>query len=130
LSFAVVKTFDTVASGAARSKPWNAPGITNNSVGTVASISRRAYRFDHTGFLTIDNPLHYGKNHVDWLAGTQYNLTPDKMVYATVSTGFRSDGAQPRPFVPAQLQSYPSEKIKAYEAISSNTTCEPTSRHS
>jgi iron complex outermembrane recepter protein len=76
---------------------------------------QKTYTFDHTGFLTIATPLRYGKNHVDWLAGVDYKLTDDKMVYATVSTGFRSDGAEPRPFVAAQLQSIPSETITAYE---------------
>jgi iron complex outermembrane receptor protein len=75
----------------------------------------KEYTFDHTGFLTIAEPLRYGKNHFDWKVGLDYKLAGDRMLYGMVSTGFRSDGAQPRPFVPAQLREVTGEEITAYE---------------
>ena len=45
-----------------------------------------------------------------------YRFNPAAMVYGTVSTGFRSDGAQPRPFTPGQQQvPVPAEELIAYE---------------
>jgi iron complex outermembrane receptor protein len=75
----------------------------------------KTYTFDHTNFLTIATPLNYGTTHVDWKASLDYKFTADQMVYAMVSTGFRSDGAQPRPWTAAQLLPVPGERIRAYE---------------
>ena len=44
-----------------------------------------------------------------------YKVTDSAMVYAMVSTGFRSDGAQPRPWAPNQLLPVSKEEITAYE---------------
>ncbi len=75
----------------------------------------KEYVFDNTGLLTIGEPLTYGTDHKDWKLSLDYQFTPDIMVYAMASTGFRSEGANPRPFYPAQLQDVPGEEILAYE---------------
>ena len=51
----------------------------------------------------------------DWRAGVQYQITDDKMVYFSYSTGYRTGGTNSRPFTPAQLDSYGPENLKSYE---------------
>lgn len=51
----------------------------------------------------------------DWRAGVQYQITDDKMVYFSYSTGYRTGGTNSRPFSPAQLDSYGPETLKSYE---------------
>jgi iron complex outermembrane recepter protein len=75
----------------------------------------KTFDFDHSPFLKIPIPLNYGSKHFDWKAAVDFKLSENKMVYGSVSTGFRSDGAQPRPFVASQLTSVPMEEIIAYE---------------
>ncbi len=94
---------------------WNITNKLSINGGVRWTDELKKYTFDHTGFLTVADPLHYGTTHVDWKGDIDYKIADDKMVYATVSTGFRSDGAQPRPFVAAQLQPVEAEKIIAYE---------------
>ncbi len=76
----------------------------------------KSYKFDNTGLLTIDTPMVYGGSHKDWKLSVDYQFTEDIMGYVMASTGFRSEGANPRPFYPAQLQEISGEEILAYEA--------------
>ncbi len=75
----------------------------------------KTYKFDNTGLLTVATPLAYGQSHKDWKLALDYQFTEDIMGYVMASTGFRSEGANPRPFYPAQLQDIPGEEILAYE---------------
>jgi iron complex outermembrane recepter protein len=75
----------------------------------------KTFAFDHAPFLKLANALKYGSKHFDWKAALNFKLSESKMVYGSVSTGFRSDGAQPRPFVASQLTSVDMEEIIAYE---------------
>jgi iron complex outermembrane recepter protein len=52
----------------------------------------------------------------DYRLGVNYRFSPDLMVYAQVSTGFKGGGANPRPFVPDQLQPFGAETVTTYEA--------------
>ena len=65
--------------------------------------------------LTVPVPLEYGGSHFDWKLAVDYKLLDATMIYAMASTGFRSEGAQPRPFIPDQLLPVPGEEITAYE---------------
>ncbi|HXR92509.1 MAG TPA: TonB-dependent receptor [Steroidobacteraceae bacterium] len=77
---------------------------------------RKTYAFDHSPYLLIPGELHYGSNHFDWKLSTDYRFNDEVMVYSTISTGFRSDGAQPRPFTPGQQHvPTPAEKLISYE---------------
>ena len=58
---------------------------------------------------------HYSGDHVDWRANVDYQWTRDFMTYAEVSTGFKGGGVNPRPFVPAQVQPFDKETLRAYE---------------
>jgi len=77
---------------------------------------KKVYRFDHSPYLLVTTPLNYGSSHTDWKAGLDYRINEQVMVYASAATGFRSDGAQPRPFTPGQQkETVPAEELVAYE---------------
>ncbi|MEJ0035676.1 MAG: TonB-dependent receptor [Gammaproteobacteria bacterium] len=77
---------------------------------------KKTYAFDHAPYLIIPGELKYGSNHFDWKASMDYRFNPEAMVYGTVSTGFRSDGAQPRPFTQGQQRvPVPAEELTSYE---------------
>lgn len=76
----------------------------------------KTYAFDHSPYLIVPGELNYGSNHFDWKVSADYRFGPAAMLYGTVSTGFRSDGAQPRPFTPGQQRvPVPAEELTAYE---------------
>ncbi|MEO5706520.1 MAG: TonB-dependent receptor [Alteraurantiacibacter sp.] len=52
----------------------------------------------------------------DFRLGANYRFSPDLMVYAQVSTGFKGGGVNPRPFVPDQVQPFGAETVTTYEA--------------
>ena len=86
------------------------------TLGARYTDEKKTYKFDHTNFLTVPTPLDYGSNHFDWKVSLDYRFNPNLMAYGMVSTGFRSDGAQPRPFTPGQQQTpTTAEEITAYE---------------
>lgn len=75
----------------------------------------KIFAFDHNQLFTIAEPLEYGGKHWDWKWSLDYQFTEDIMAYATMATGFRSQGANPRPYTRAQLISTPDEEILMYE---------------
>lgn len=76
----------------------------------------KTYAFDHSPYLLVPGELEYGSSHFDWRFSADYRFSPEVMIYGTVSTGFRSDGAQPRPFTPGQQRvPVPAEELIAYE---------------
>ena len=72
---------------------------------------------DKTIYLAGDvSPVQRGRKSFDnfsWLASASYEVTDDVMVYARVSTGYRSGGLNPRAGV---INSFDPEKATAYEA--------------
>jgi iron complex outermembrane receptor protein len=77
---------------------------------------KKTYAFDHSPYLFIPGELKYGSNHFDWKVSADYRFSPAAMLYGNVSTGFRSDGAQPRPFTPGQQRvPVPAEELTSYE---------------
>ena len=85
------------------------------TAGGRVTHERKAYTFDHTGFLTIASPSISSTSRIDWKAGVDYKVNDLMMVYGQVSTGFRSAGFQPRPWTPGQLQPFPQEEVTSYE---------------
>jgi iron complex outermembrane receptor protein len=76
----------------------------------------KTYAFDHSPYLLVPGELEYGSSHFDWKLSADYRFGPAVMLYGAVSTGFRSDGAQPRPFTPGQQRiPVPAEELIAYE---------------
>ena len=75
----------------------------------------KTFAFDHTNLFQIAEPLKYGGKHYDWKLSLDYEFTDDIMGYITSATGFRSEGANPRPWTKAQLIPTPDEEILMYE---------------
>ena len=71
----------------------------------------KTFAFDHTGFFTIPDPLIYGRSRNDWKASLDYTFNDKVFGFLSVATGYRSDGANPRPFVPNQLLATPAEEL-------------------
>ncbi|MFC4254197.1 TonB-dependent receptor [Altererythrobacter xixiisoli] len=57
----------------------------------------------------------YDGDRVDYRLNLQYRWSEALMTYAQVSTGFKGGGINPRPFNPAQVQSFGAETLTAYE---------------
>jgi iron complex outermembrane receptor protein len=51
----------------------------------------------------------------DYRAGLSFDLSEDAMVYASVSTGYKAGGFNPRPVFPSQITSFDPETVRAYE---------------
>jgi iron complex outermembrane recepter protein len=54
-------------------------------------------------------------SHTDWKVSLGYKVTSDVLAYATVSTGFRGGGFDPRPFAVSQIEEFQPEKLTEYE---------------
>ncbi len=63
---------------------------------------------------------HTGYTHFDYRVGLQNQFTADFMGYATVSTGFRAGGFNPRPAAADQVVPYGPEKLINYEVGARN----------
>jgi iron complex outermembrane receptor protein len=59
---------------------------------------------------------HYDGDRVDYRVSVDYRWSPALMTYATVSTGFKGGGVNPRPFNVAQVQPFGQERLQAFEA--------------
>ena len=76
----------------------------------------KTYAFDHSPYLLVPGALEYGSQPHGLEAGCRLSLQPEVMVYISAATGFRSDGAQPRPFTPGQQRiPVPAEELTSYE---------------
>ncbi|OJU17131.1 MULTISPECIES: TonB-dependent receptor [unclassified Sphingomonas] len=59
---------------------------------------------------------HFKSQRTDWRVAADYRVSPELMLYAQVSTGYRAGGINPRPFYPSQVRPFSPETITAYEA--------------
>jgi iron complex outermembrane receptor protein len=57
----------------------------------------------------------YSGGRTDWRVDLDYRWTPELMTYASVSTGFKGGGSNPRPFVPDQVVPFGPETLTNYE---------------
>jgi len=57
----------------------------------------------------------YSASRVDWRGAIDYRFSPELLAYASVSTGFKGGGSNPRPFNASQLISFAPETLTAYE---------------
>ena len=81
------------------------------SGGVRSTDEDKTFGFDHTGFFTIADPLIYGQSRTDWKVSFDYTFNDNVFGFLSVATGYRSDGANPRPFVPNQLLATPAEEL-------------------
>lgn len=58
----------------------------------------------------------YKGDKLDWRGAAQYRFSDALMAYASVSTGFKGGGINPRPFFPDQVIPFDPETLRAYEA--------------
>ncbi len=61
------------------------------------------------------NTQSYSANRLDYRVAVDYRFSPEFLVYASVATGFKGGGTNPRPFNAAQLIAFNPEKVTAYE---------------
>ena len=57
----------------------------------------------------------YRAKRWDYRLAADYRFSPELMVYASFSTGFKGGGSNPRPFNAGQVISFQPEDLKAYE---------------
>jgi len=70
----------------------------------------------HVAFCGLNGTkAEYSGNHVDYRGVLQYKLTPDVMAYASIATGFKGGGVNPRPYYPDQARPFDPETLTAYE---------------
>jgi iron complex outermembrane receptor protein len=68
------------------------------------------------GIPPVLDQLNFKFTKTTWRANAEYHLDPDNMLYATVSTGFRSGGFNGGAFTNAALQgAFGPESVRAYE---------------
>jgi iron complex outermembrane receptor protein len=57
------------------------------------------------------------KGHrTDWRVESDVRITPEVFVYASVATGYKGGGVNPRPFFASQVQPFNPETLRTYEA--------------
>jgi iron complex outermembrane receptor protein len=57
----------------------------------------------------------FAGSKVDYRANVDYRWSDEVMTYASVSTGFKGGGTNPRPFEPSQVVPFATESLTAYE---------------
>ena len=88
------------------------------------SVENRSYTFEHNyTYETVpEAPLvppgsigQFSYPRSDARAELGYQWTPDIMTYASVSTGFKAGGINPRPYAAQQVYAFKPEDLTAYE---------------
>ena len=70
----------------------------------------------HAGFCGMNGAEGvYEGDNIDWRAVVQYQWNPELMTYASIATGFKGGGVNPRPYTPAQGYPFGPENLTAYE---------------
>ena len=70
----------------------------------------------HVAFCGLNGAQgNYSGNNVDYRGILQYQWTPSVMTYASISTGFKGGGVNPRPYYPDQARPFDPETLTAYE---------------
>jgi iron complex outermembrane receptor protein len=66
------------------------------------------------GFLGTEG--NFADTRIDWRVVADYRFSDQFLAYASVSTGFKGGGVNPRPFVPDQALPFNPETLTTYEA--------------
>lgn len=81
------------------------------------TVNGVAYGNVHVAFCGLNGAGgSYSGSHVDYRGIVQYQWTPSVMTYASISTGFKGGGVNPRPYFPDQARPFDPETLTAYEA--------------
>ena len=74
------------------------------------------YSGPNGAFAVLDGTTaNYDGHRLDWRGSIDYRFSPAVLAYATVSTGFKGGGTNPRPFNAAQARSFNPETLTNYE---------------
>ncbi|MXO70732.1 TonB-dependent receptor [Alteraurantiacibacter buctensis] len=92
--------------GAAYGPGFEGPNTLNIPVGPQVPAQGKAL----TGAVA-----NYQGDKIDWRVALDYRFSDAFMAYASVSTGFKGGGSNPRPFNAFQLLSFAPETLTAYE---------------
>ncbi len=71
--------------------------------------------YTYQSFFGRVGPYGVDYSHVDWKVNAGYKITSDVLAYASISTGFRGGGFNPRPFAADQISAFQPEKLTEYE---------------
>ncbi len=85
------------------------------SAGVRYTDENKTNLFQHYNQIVIPYPKALTQARFDYSASVDYQVTRGKMLYASVATGFRSPGFNPRISTPGQLVAVPGEKGTNYE---------------
>jgi iron complex outermembrane receptor protein len=66
-------------------------------------------------FLLNGRSATFEGNRTDYRASVNFQATDNVMTYASISTGYKGGGVNPRPFYPSQTLSFDPETLTAYE---------------
>ena len=117
---------------------WNVTDALQLNAGIRYTSEKKTFEFGRGGILgnayppCVVNGVSYGNVHpafcglngasgkfsghkVDYRAVVQYQWTPSLMTYASVATGFKGGGVNPRPFFPDQAIPFGQETLRAFE---------------
>jgi iron complex outermembrane recepter protein len=110
---------------------FNATGQLSFTGGLRYSKNQKIFQYHHPGIGADPTQtvcpggadptcrFEFKDSRTDWMVGANFKFTPDTMGYATVSTGYRPGGVNPRPIiVPDQLTSngqFDGEEMISYE---------------
>jgi iron complex outermembrane receptor protein len=74
------------------------------------------YSGPNGAFAVLDGTTaNYNGNRLDYRGSIDYRFSPAVLAYATISTGFKGGGTNPRPFNAAQARSFNPETLTNYE---------------
>lgn len=103
---------------------WNVTDALNVTAGLRYTEETKDYTYFRLNPDGTNNPFlgaltgkvgHYAGNNTDYRISVDYRWNSNLMTYATISTGFKGGGVNPRPFNAAQVQPFGMEKLTAYE---------------
>jgi iron complex outermembrane recepter protein len=106
---------------------YNLDGTINRFLDPVGAFYGAGYNgvdtrdYDNDGNVTelaralTGGVAEYEGNKIDWRVALDYRFSDAFMVYASVATGFKGGGSNPRPFNAFQLLAFDPEELVAYE---------------
>lgn len=103
---------------------WHVTDALNINLGARYTKEKKDYTYSRLnvdgtphGFLgSLTGKVgHYEGSKVDYRINADYRWNDQLMTYASVSTGFKGGGTNPRPFFSTQVQPFGKENVTAYE---------------
>jgi iron complex outermembrane recepter protein len=92
----------------------NLNGTVNPFLDPVGAVNGIGY-VGPNGTALSGNTARYKANRLDYRAAVDYRFSDELLAYASISTGFKGGGSNPRPFNAQQLIPFNPEKVSAYE---------------